>query len=230
MTEAPNTTALAIVRELLNSNPESAERQLALIGHAEGDSALALITEQLTPAEVFAFARMSDSTKSSLAQAFASPKQFVEAFSLFGSQYTGPTPNLSRDIADFLHPFICEGGPERRNAMIQGFLKHPLSMRALCAMCVGERGFIEYFSRDPEAEVHSSAWQQIILFLYAINPKAFTLIRERIREMTTNGQEDLKKAESYCNSVTLALIKEARRVTGQTEGSAEKSKETFVGI
>lgn len=225
-------TALALVQDAFSKGPSAAEQQLALIGHSQGDEALALIAKDLTPAEVFALACNADATKSSLAQSFVSPEQLQEAFSFFGSRYSGPYPEVSRDLIDFLHPFFFDGTREHRESMVSGFLKHKLSMKALCALCIGSPGFIEFFSKDPGSNtVGGEGWQELILFVRDVNPEAFARIRTKVLEMVKDdGVEDLTRASDYCDHVCLALITEAKRITGSKEIVGDKSATTFVDI
>lgn len=224
-------TALALVQGAFSESPLAAERQLALIGHEHGDEALALITKELTPAEVFALAKNVDSTKSSITQAFVSPDQLREAFSFFGSRYSGSTTEVSRDLLDFLHPFFFEGTREHRESMVTGFLKHDLSMQALCALCVGHPGFIEFFSTLGTQTTGAEGWQEVILFVREVNPKAFNRIRERVLQMVKDEQvEDLTAADTFCNRLCLKLIAEAKRVTGEQSSEGDKPPEVLVDI
>lgn len=224
-------TALALVRQAFNESPQSAERQLAVIGNTQGDEALTLVAQELLPAEVFALAREGDPAKHSLAQAFVTPEQLTQAFSYFGSKYRGPTNEVARDLLDFLHPFFFEGEMRRRRDMVGGFLEHDLSIRALCALCVGNHGFLEFFSRDRfEALKGEEGWQELILFVREVNPRAFATVREHALGMAIEGKEDGGRAYEYCRAVSRSLIKEARQITGDGEGKDDSKSDVFGDI
>lgn len=225
-------TAITIVRQAMGGGREAVERQLVLIGKEGGDDALALVTKELTPAEIFNIAAESDATKSSVMQAFVSPSQLRETFSHFGSRYYGPSDSFPRDLVDFLYPFFMEGTVERRMEMLRGFVQHPLGIRALCAMTLGAHGFSEFFKRRTE-EIHdlSAGWQDIMKFLFETDKAAFAEVRERVMSFVSDdGKEDMNRTSKFCDRTCLAVIEEAKRVRKASVKKESLPDEVFEDI
>jgi hypothetical protein len=88
----PTDKALA-VRAALESGGGAAETQLALLASEGGDSQLQLVVEKLTAAEINVIVADADMSKPSMAHAYITPEQFMEALS--GSGLAGLNPTRS---------------------------------------------------------------------------------------------------------------------------------------
>jgi hypothetical protein len=222
--------SLALVREAFSQGASKAERQLLIIGKEGGDEALALVTKDLSPGEILLLALEGDSTKSSVVQAFASPEQFAEAFSFFGGQYGDRgTSELSRDLVDFLYPFLFEGEHKRRVEMVNALLKHRLGLRTICCLGLGEPGFLEFFAESFEAvQVPHGSWQEILLFIKEVSPETFQKARKWVSETFPEGR-GLSKSHDYLEKFLKDLIAEAKTKVGGDD-KTDTVKKTFADL
>ena len=83
----PTDNTLA-VRTALEHGGGAAEKQLAVLASEAGDAQLQLVVEKLTAAEINVLVEDADMSKPSMAHAFITPSQFLEAFERLGTRWS----------------------------------------------------------------------------------------------------------------------------------------------
>ena len=132
----PTDHTLAL-RAALETSGGAAELQLALLASQAGDSQLQILVEELTAAEINVIVADADMSKPSMAHAFITPAQFLEAFERLGSRWSqseeirsaNDYAQIQSDVEDFLCPMIlATRDAARAKTMLDALLGHRRSL------------------------------------------------------------------------------------------------------
>ncbi len=203
-------TTLA-VRAALESGGAAAESQLALIATAAGDSQLQLVVESLTAAEINVIVADADMSKPSMAHAFISPEQFLEAFDRLGSRWarvgevktTGDYVEIQRDVEDFLCPMVLStDDPARARLMIATLFEHPLGGEAVLFAALEKKDYFEYMTSPGDHPITKGTWQELLSATREHHPTGYAEIADYARAIYQDGEGgSLNFATSFINGM-----------------------------
>jgi hypothetical protein len=220
------------VRAALETGGGAAESQLALIASGAGDSQLQLVVESLTAAEINVIVADSDMSKPSMAHAYISPEQFLEAFDRLGSRWSrfdpveasGDYSEIQRDVEDFLCPMILStGDPVRAKMMILALFEHPLGGEAVLFAALEKKDYFEFMTSPGDYPITRGTWQELLAATREHYPIGYSEIADQARAIFQDGEGGcLDFATSFINS----MHDEARKY----HTVVESAEEDFVDI
>ena len=186
-----------VVRAALESGGGAAESQLALIASVGGDSQLQLVVENLTAAEINVLVEESDMSKPSVAHAFISPAQFLEAFDRLGARWScidnietsGDYVEIQRDVEDFLCPMILStGDPVRIKLMITTLFEHAFGGEAVLFAALEKKDYFEYMTAPQDHPINRGTWQELLSATREYFPSGYAEIAEQARAVYQDGE------------------------------------------
>jgi hypothetical protein len=185
------------VRAALESGGGAAETQLALIASTGGDLQLQLVVEKLTAAEINVLVEEFDMSKPSVAHAFISPEQFLEAFDRLGARWsqideielTGDYAEIQRDVEDFLCPMILStGDPARIKLMVTTLFKHPFGGESVLFAALEKKDYFEYMTAPQDHPITRGTWQDLLSVAREHFPSGYAEIAEQARAIYQDGE------------------------------------------
>ncbi len=199
------------VRAALETGAGAAESQLALIASDAGDSQLQLVVETLTAAELNVIVADADMSKPSVAHAFITPAQFIEAFDRLGSRWAsfdvveshGDYAEIQRDVEDFLCPMVLStGDPVRAKLMITALFDHPLGGEAVLFAALEKKDYFEFMTAPGDYPITRGTWQELLSATREHYPSGYAEIAEHARAIYQEGHEgSLEFATSFINGM-----------------------------
>ncbi len=221
-----------VVRAALESGGGAAESQLALIASTGGDSQLQLVVENLTAAEINVIVEEADMSKPSVAHAFISPAQFLEAFERLGSRWSridsiesaGDYEGIQHDVEDFLCPMIlATGDPDRIKLMITTLFEHPMGGEAVLFAALEKKDYFEYMTAPGDYPINRGTWQELLSVTREYHPSGYAEIEEQARAIY---QDPEVGSLDFANGFILGMLEEARKF----HATEEAPEEEFVDI
>jgi hypothetical protein len=166
----PTDNTLA-VRAALENGGAAAELQLSLLAAEGGDSQLQLVVEKLTAAEINVIVADADMSKPSMAHAFITPAQFLEAFERLGTRWSqsdeiksaNDYTEIQGDVEDFLCPMVlATGDPVRAKIMLDALLGHALGPEAILFTAIGRKDYQEFLAAPGNFAITRGTWQELL--------------------------------------------------------------------
>jgi hypothetical protein len=228
----PTDNALA-VRTALESGGGAAERQLTLLATEAGDSQLQLVVEKLTAAEINVLVEDADMSKPSMAHAFISAAQFLEAFERLGTRWSqadeinsaNDYANIQSDVEDFLCPMIlATGDAVRAKEMLVALLGHALGAEALLFTALGRKDYLEFLAAPGGFAINKGTWQELLQTTLELLPSAYSEIRDLAAALYTD--EDERASLEFAAGFIHAMHEEA----GKYHAATDAAEEDFVDI
>lgn len=196
-TTMPTDHTLAI-RAALENGGGAAEQQLALLASEAGDSQLQLVVEKLTAAEINVLVEDADMSKPSMAHAFITPAQFLEAFERLGARWSQANDiksahdytEIQSDVEDFLCPMIlATGDAARAKTMLGALLGHALGAEALLFTALGRKDYLEFLAAPGSFGVTRGTWQELLQVTLEQHPAGYAEIRGLAAALHTDEEE-----------------------------------------
>ncbi|HEX8312618.1 MAG TPA: hypothetical protein VF614_14950 [Chthoniobacteraceae bacterium] len=173
------------VRAALESGGGAAETQLALLASEGGDAQLQLVVEKLTAAEINVIVADADMSKPSMAHAYITPEQFLEAFERLGTRWprsdeiksANDYHEIQSDVEDFLCPMVLATGDAiRAKTMLGALLGHALGAEALLFTALGRKDYYEFLAAPANHGVTRGTWQELLHSTYEMQPAGYAEI------------------------------------------------------
>jgi hypothetical protein len=180
----PTDNTLA-VRAALESGGGAAEMQLALLAAAGGDSQLQIVVEKLTAAEINVIVADADMSKPSMAHAFITPAQFLEAFERLGTRWSqsdeiksaNDYTEIQSDVEDFLCPMVlATGDAARAKMMLEALLSHTLGAEAILFTAMGRKDYLEFLAAPGSFGISRGTWQELLHATFEHQPAGYSEI------------------------------------------------------
>jgi hypothetical protein len=182
----PTDNTLAI-RAALASGGGAAENQLALLASEAGDAQLQVVVEKLTAAEINVIVADADMSKPSMAHAFVTPAQFIEAFERLGTRWKQTDDfcsaldyaELQNDVEDFLCPMVlATGEADRAKTMLGALLGHAMGAEALLFTAIGRKDYLEFLASPGNFGINRGTWQELLQVTLELHPAGYAEVRE----------------------------------------------------
>ena len=206
------------LRAALESSGGAAELQLALLASQAGDSQLQLLVEELTAAEINVIVADADMSKPSMAHAFITPVQFLEAFERLGSRWSQSDEiktlndfvQIQGDVEDFLCPMVlATGDPLRAKTMLSALLGHELGAEALLFTALGRKDYLEFLSSPATQAITKGTWQELLHVTLELCPSGYAEVRGLAASIHDDEEED--GAVTFAASFIHAMHEQARK-------------------
>lgn len=221
------------VRAALETGGSAAEVQLALLASEGGDTQLQLVVEKLTAAEINVIVADADMSKPSMAHAYITPAQFLEAFERLGTRWSQSEEIKSAndyvliqsDVEDFLCPMVlATGDGARAKTMLAALLGHAMGVEALLFTAIGRKDYHEFLAAPGSMTVVRGTWQELLHATLEHHPSAYAEIAAMAVAIRDDEEEDgsLEFAVGFIHG----MHEEARKY--HTE--EESAEEDFVDI
>lgn len=223
------------LRAALESSGGAAELQLALLASEGGDSQLQLVVEELTAAEINVIVADADMSKPSMAHAFITPAQFLEAFERLGSRWSQSdeikSPNdytqIQGDVEDFLCPMIlATGDPVRAKTMLTALLGHELGAEALLFTALGRKDYLEFLASPANQAITRGTWQELLHATLEHCPAGYAEVRGHASAIHDDSEEEEDSSVTFAASFIHAMHEQARKY----HTVEEAAEEDFVDI
>jgi hypothetical protein len=181
----PTDNTLAI-RAALAHGGGAAENQLALLASEAGDSQLQVVVEKLTAAEINVIVADADMSKPSMAHAFITPDQFLEAFERLGTRWTQSDDfhsaldyaELQNDVEDFLCPMVlATGDATRAKTMLGALLGHTMGAEALLFTAIGRKDYQDFLAGPGNFAITRGTWQELLQVTLELHPAGYAEVR-----------------------------------------------------
>lgn len=233
------------IRETLKSgSPRKAERQLAKIGHEQGDESLALLVAGLTPGEVASFLEEGDYTKPSEITQFLTGGQFMGALARFGGKWGKLGKNdgkevllrLKEEVAAFVLPLLLHRSDR---LCIKAMLEDKLGEDILIALPLYEPDYLECLRDFSVGMAQRGTWQELYAIIEDMDEKAFVALRKDVMGLSGKPDKesaDEEEADSENAEGVRFLRRTLQRMSDQASGHAEKipaaeeTEDVFRGI
>ncbi len=199
------------VRSALASGGEAGETQLAMLATAAGDLQLQLVVESLTAAEINVLVADADMSKPSVAHAFISPEQFLEAFDRIGSRWSrfdavesaADYAEIQRDVEDFLCPMVLASeDPVRAKKMIETLFDHPLGAEAVLFTAIDKKDYQEFILSPASHAINRGTWQELLQVTLEHHPAGHMEVADLARAVFQDGERgNLSFAVSFINGM-----------------------------
>lgn len=228
----PTDHTLAI-RAALEHGGGAAEQQLALLASEGGDMQLQLVVEKLTAAEINVLVEDADMSKPSMAHAFITPSQFLEAFERLGTRWSQADEinsahdyaTIQSDVEDFLCPMIlATGDPARAKEMLTALLAHDLGAEALLFTALGRKDYLEFLAAPGGFGINKGTWQELLQITLELLPRGYTEVRDLAAALHTDDDE--RASLDFAAGFIHAMHEEARKY----HTAVEATEEDFVDI
>ncbi len=224
----------AIRHTLTNNGVNAAERQLALVGDNHGDEQLAILVQEMTPAEVSQFLSESDYTKPSVVAHHVTPDQFIGAIHRIGSRW-GTLRGADEDtlgtvrsqLSDFILSALLHGEDGPREELFAAILEDALAQDALATIAIGEPGCPDFLLEQDWAVTQPGTWQEAYAFLHEKFPVPFGHLRQEVIALFKDRSEDEDedkpdedkwtvpvKARKFVRRTLQSLVSRAEEVSG----------------
>jgi hypothetical protein len=174
----------------------------------------------------------SDMSKPSMAHAFITPDQFLEAFERLGTRW--PKENeikseydyaqIQSDVEDFLCPMILStGDPVRAKTMLKKLLSHSLGAEALLFAALGQKDYLEFLNDPGNSGITRGTWQELLHATLEHHPAGYAEVRGLAGSINDDtGNASLKFVRSFIQ----AMHTEASKY----HTAVEAAEEDFVDI
>ncbi len=221
------------VRAALESGGGAAEMQLALLAAEAGDSQLQIVVERLTAAEINVIVADADMSKPSMAHAYITPAQFLEAFERLGSRWSQSDElksandyvEIQSDVEDFLCPMVlATGDAARAKTMLEALLGHPLGAEAILFTAIGRKDYLEFLSSPGSYGIARGTWQELLQVTLEQQPAGYAEIAGLAAAIHTDEEEDGRL--SFASGFIHAMHEQAAKY----HTAAEATEEDFVDI
>lgn len=228
----PTDNALAL-RAALEYGGGAAEKQLTLIAAEGGDLQLQLLVEKLTAAEINVLVEDADMSKPSMAHAFITPSQFLEAFERLGTRWSQASEihsahdyaRIQSDVEDFLCPMIlATGDTARAKEMIGALLGHELGAEALLFMALGRKEYLEFLAAPGGFAIDKGTWQELLQTTLELYPSGYSEVRGLAAALHTD--EDERASLEFAASFIHAMHEQASKY----HTAVDAAEEDFVDI
>jgi hypothetical protein len=221
------------VRTALANGGGAAENQLALLASEAGDSQLQIVVEKLTAAEINVIVADADMSKPSMAHAFITPDQFLEAFERLGTRWSqadeirsaNDYAEIQSDVEDFLCPMVLStGDATRAKTMLEALLGHALGAEALLFTALGRKDYQEFLAGPGNFAITRGTWQELLQITLELHPSGYAEVRGLAAAIHDDEDEDgsLAFASSFIHGMHEAASKYHTAV--------EATEEEFVDI
>ena len=224
---------LPAIREVLNNNGiHAAEKQLALVGDNQGDEQLAIMVQEMPPAEVSQFLSESDYTKPSVVAHHVTAEQFIGAIHRIGSRWGSlrgadeeSLGTLKSQLSDFILSALLHGEDGPREDLFAAIMEDSLAQDALAVIAIGEPGCPDFLQERDWGVTQVGTWQEAYAFLHEKFPTQFDLLRkevvslfEDVPEVDDAPDEDKRvnptKARKFVRRTLQSLVSRAEEVSG----------------
>ncbi|MDB6153205.1 MAG: hypothetical protein JWL90_1658 [Chthoniobacteraceae bacterium] len=219
------------VRAALENGGSAAETQLALLAGEAGDSQLQIVVEKLTAAEINVLVADADMSKPSMAHAFITPDQFLEAFDRLGARWsqsdeiksTADYTEIQNDVEDFLCPMILSTGESARaKKMLETLLGHALGAEAILFTAIGRKDYLEFLVSPGSHPITRGTWQELLQVTLELQPSGYAEIAGLAKALYEEEDGLLSFAAGFIH----AMHEEARKY----HAAVETEEEDFVDI
>lgn len=220
------------VRAALESGAGAAESQLALIATNAGDSQLQLVVETLTAAEINVIVADSDMAKPSVAHAFITPAQFLEAFDRLGSRWSrfdqiesaSDYLEVQEIVEDFLCPMILSSDdPKRAKQMLGTLFGHPLGCDAVLFTAIERKDYQEFLSAPGDHSITRGTWQELLQSTLEHQPGKYTELKNLAAAIHEDGEKGVL-------SFVSTFLNEMHEEASKYHGAVSAESEDFVDI
>lgn len=173
--------------------------QLTLLASEGGDSQLQVVVEKLTAAEINVIVADADMSKPSMAHAFITPEQFLEAFERLGSRWSQSDDiksandynEIQSDVEDFLCPMVlATGDATRAKAMLGALLDHQLGAEALLFTAIGRKDYLEFLAAPGSYGITRGTWQELLHATWEHQPAGYSEIAGLAAAIHTDEEGD----------------------------------------
>ena len=221
------------VRAALENGGGAAETQLARLATEAGDSQLQVVIEKLTAAEINVIVADADMSKPSMAHAFITPTQFLEAFERLGSRWSRANEikssddyaEIQRDVEDFLCPMVLATADQARaKTMLGALLGHSLGAEALLFTALGRKDYQEFLASPGNFAIAAGTWQELLQVTLEQQPSGYSEVRGLAAAI--HDEEGDHSSLDFAAGFIHAMHEEA----GKYGSSAESTEEDFVDI
>jgi hypothetical protein len=229
MMRTDNTLA---VRAALTNGGRAAENELALLASGAGDAQLQVVVEKLTAAEINVIVADADMSKPSMAHAFITPSQFLEAFERLGTRWgqaedvrsANDYAEIQSDVEDFLCPMVlATGEAARAKSMLDALIGHSLGAEALLFTALGRKDYQEFLASPGNFAINGGTWQELLQVTLELHPAGYAEIRG-LAAAIHDDEEDGSLA--FATGFIHGMHAEA----GKHHTAAEAAEEEFVDI
>lgn len=207
--------------------------QLSLLAATGGDSQLQLVVENLTAAEINVIVADADMSKPSMAHAFITPAQFLEAFERLGTRWSQSDEiksvndyfEIQSDVEDFLCPMIlATGDAARAKTMLEALLSHSLGAEALLFTAMGRKDYLEFLAAPGSYGIARGTWQELLHATLEHQPAGYAEVRGLAASI--HDDEDGDGALGFASGFIHAMHEESRKY----HTAVEAVEEDFVDI
>jgi hypothetical protein len=228
----PTDNTLAL-RAALEHGGGAAEKHLALLAYEAGDAQLQLVVEKLTAAEINVLVEDADMSKPSMAHAFITPSQFLEAFERLGTRWSqadeiksaNDYTTIQSDVEDFLCPMIlATGDVVRAKEMLVALMGHALGAEALLFTALGRKDYLEFLAAPGGFAIEKGTWQELLQSTRELLPGGYAEIRDLAAALYTD--EDEHASLEFAAGFIHAMHEEA----GKYHAPVDSAEEDFVDI
>lgn len=230
----PTDNTLA-VRAALENGGGAAEMQLSLLAAEAGDSQLQIVVEKLTAAEINVLVADADMSKPSMAHAYITPAQFLEAFERLGTRWSqsdeiksaNDYAEIQSDVEDFLCPMIlATGDGARAKTMLEALLNHPLGAEALLFTAMGRKDYLEFLAAPGSYGITRGTWQELLHATLEHHPVGYAEIRGLAASIHDDEEGEGDGALGFAVGFIHAMHEEASKY----HTVVEAAEEDFVDI
>ncbi len=220
------------VRAALESGADAAETQLALIASNAGDSQLQLVVETLTAAEINVIVADSDMAKPSIAHAFITPAQFLEAFDRLGSRWSrfdqvesaADYLEVQEIVEDFLCPMVLSAeDPKRAKQMLGTLFGHPLGCDAVLFTAIDRKDYQEFLAAPGDHSIIRGTWQELLQSTLEHHPRKYAEIKDLAAAIQEDGEKGIL-------SFVTTFLNEMHEEASKYHGPVGVVSEDFVDI
>ena len=190
-----NEHTLAIRQTLAHSGAFAAEHQLKIIGDNAGDEELGSVIQSLDPWEVAAIVKEGDYTKPSIAAAFITPEQFLNALEHLGSSWGTlnrklhgwEIESMHNRVSDFVLSTILHLNKEKRQALIDALCLSSLGFDILQMLPLLTSEHARFFEEEKpdigRAEV--GTWLELYVEIEEFDSDSYKQLRREILVLNT---------------------------------------------
>lgn len=237
------TNILAIRETLKAGSPKKAERQLAKIGHEQGDESLALLVADLTPGEVASFLEEGDYTKPSEITQFLTAEQFMAALARFGAKWGKLSRNdgkdvllrLKEEVATFILPLLLHRSDR---LCIKAMLEDKLGEDIVIALPLYEADYLDCLRDFSAGMAQRGTWQELYAIIEDMDEKVFTALRKHVYDLSDKPSKDNDGEEEDSENTegvrflrrTLQRMSDQASKHAEKVAEAEETEDVFRGI
>ena len=238
-------TALVEVRRALKMGSTIADQALTFIGNNEGDAAVAVVVQEMTPAEVTSVVADFDMTKSTVVSHHMTCDQFielVERIGLFIHEVKSLDPGGLRMIQDrlesILMPILVMGNDCFYSERIEALLNLDYAYELLALLAIDQKDY-EDFIRDPNKSMACrGTWQELFAEIYMSYPKTDYLNILSVIENINDGVLEVSSdKEGYYNArdekivhIINSMVYRAREKIASEKPEETEEEQVFVDL